>query len=102
MPPCPRLLPGVCQALGQRHAQSVSVMKIIDIPQTGKLGLTVSYKGRTGLIRRSLVVPKNPRTPDQTIIRTNLASQARARRSRSLTPCPRTRSKSPTPPARSP
>jgi hypothetical protein len=55
-------------------------MKIIDIPQTGKLGLTVSYKGRTGLIRRSRVVPKNPRTPDQTIIRSNLASQARAYR----------------------
>jgi hypothetical protein len=55
-------------------------MKIIDIPQTGKLGLAVSYKGRTGLIRRSLVVPKNPRTSDQTLIRCHLASQARAYR----------------------
>jgi hypothetical protein len=55
-------------------------MKIIDIPQTGKLGLTVSYKGRNGLVRRSLAIPKNPRTPDQTIIRSNLAAQARAYR----------------------
>jgi hypothetical protein len=53
-------------------------MKIIDIPQTGKLGLVVSYKGRNGLIRRSRVVPANPRTPDQTLIRSNLASQARS------------------------
>ena len=55
-------------------------MKILDVPQTGKLGLTVTYPGRTGLIRRSLVTPKNPRTGAQGAIRSNLASQAAAYR----------------------
>src|SRR5262249_36648448 len=75
---CLRLQPGVCRALAQRLAHSVCPMKIIDVPQTGKLGLTVSYKGRNGLIRRTRVVPANPRTPDQTLIRSNLASQPRS------------------------
>ena len=37
-------------------------MKILDIPQSGKAGLYVSYKGRNGQVRRSYVVPANPRT----------------------------------------
>jgi hypothetical protein len=52
-------------------------MIIKDIPQTGKLGQTVTWPGRTGLIRRNLVTPKNPRSDSQMVIRTNLAQQAR-------------------------
>jgi hypothetical protein len=44
-------------------------MKIQDIPQTGKLALTVTWPGRNGLIRRILVTPKNPRTDRQLEVR---------------------------------
>ncbi len=40
-------------------------MKIRDVPQTGSLGLTVTYENRYGIIRRQRVVPRNPRTPEQ-------------------------------------
>jgi hypothetical protein len=53
-------------------------MKVTDVPQTGKLGLTVTFPGRNGLIRRSLVTPRNPRTSAQQVIRQNLATQAAA------------------------
>ena len=53
-------------------------MKIIDVPQTGKLGLTVTYPSRNGLIRRSWVVPANPRTADQLIARGRLSLAAAA------------------------
>ena len=53
-------------------------MKIIDVPQTGKLGLTVTYPSRNGLIRRAWVVPANPQTADQLVVRSRLASQAQA------------------------
>jgi hypothetical protein len=53
-------------------------MKIIDVPQTGKLGLTVTYPSRNGLIRRSWVVPANPQTADQLVVRSRLAQRARA------------------------
>ncbi len=53
-------------------------MKIIDVPQTGKLGLTVTYPSRNGLIRRSWVVPANPRTADQLVARSRLAQMAAA------------------------
>src|SRR5512139_3273232 len=53
-------------------------MKIIDVPQTGKLGLTVTYPSRSGLIRRSWVVPANPRSADQLVQRGYLASIASA------------------------
>lgn len=53
-------------------------MKIIDVPQTGKLGLTVTYPSRTGLIRRSWVVPANPQSPDQLVVRSRLAARAAA------------------------
>ena len=53
-------------------------MKIIDVPQTGKLGLTVTYPSRNGLIRRSWVVPANPQTADQLVVRSRLATQAQA------------------------
>jgi len=52
-------------------------MKIRDIPQTGKLGLTVTWKGRNGLLRRTLVTPANPRTDRQLEVRNLLAQQAR-------------------------
>ncbi len=52
-------------------------MKIQDVPQTGKLGLTVTWPGRNGLIRRSWVAPANPRSPEQLVVRSNLAAQAR-------------------------
>jgi hypothetical protein len=51
-------------------------MKIIDVPQTGKLGLTVTYPSRNGLIRRSWVVPANPRTAEQLISRSRLSVAA--------------------------
>jgi hypothetical protein len=60
----------MCAALG--------CMKIQDIPQTGKLGQTVTWKGRTGLLRRIKVTPKNPRSAPQQIIRSRLAAQAAA------------------------
>jgi hypothetical protein len=53
-------------------------MKIKDVPQVGKLGLTVTWPGRYGLIRRILVTPRNPRTSAQQVIRQNLATQAAA------------------------
>ena len=53
-------------------------MKIIDVPQTRKLGLTVTYPSRNGLIRRSWVVPANPRTADQLTARSRLSSAAAA------------------------
>ncbi|HVM46948.1 MAG TPA: hypothetical protein VMU04_02925 [Candidatus Acidoferrum sp.] len=53
-------------------------MKIVDVPQSGKLGLTVTYPGRTGLIRRTKVTPKNPNTLDQQLVRQRLRSTAQA------------------------
>jgi len=53
-------------------------MKVKDVPQVGKLGLTVTWPGRNGLIRRNLVTPRNPRTGKQQVIRQNLATQAAA------------------------
>ena len=40
-------------------------MKILDIPQSGKEGLSVSLQGRYGQVRRALVIPTNPRTSAQ-------------------------------------
>jgi hypothetical protein len=53
-------------------------MKVKDVPQTGKLGLTVTWPGRNGLIRRTLVAPRNPRSGAQQVIRQNLSTQAAA------------------------
>ena len=52
-------------------------MKIQDIPQVGKLGLTVTWEGRNGLIRRIYTTPANPRTDDQMVVRSLLAQQTR-------------------------
>ena len=51
-------------------------MKILDIPQCGKLGLTVTYQGRNGLIRRAYAVPANPNTPAQLAVRSALTAEA--------------------------
>jgi len=37
-------------------------MKIRDVPQTGSVGDTVTYRNRYGLIRRRKVIPRDPRT----------------------------------------
>jgi hypothetical protein len=52
-------------------------MKIQDIPQVGKLGLTVTWHGRNGQLRRILAIPKNPRTDRQLEVRDLLQQQAR-------------------------
>jgi hypothetical protein len=52
-------------------------MKIQDIPQVGKLGLTVTWHGRNGQIRRILAIPKNPRTDRQLEVRDLLQQQTR-------------------------
>jgi hypothetical protein len=51
-------------------------MKILDIPQSGKRGLTVSMPGRYGQVSRALVVPTNPRTTKQRGVRAVFASVA--------------------------
>jgi hypothetical protein len=68
------------RAVSQQHTtkERRKRMKIKDVPQVGKLGLTVTWPGRNGLIRRILVTPRNPRTTAQLIIRQNLATQASA------------------------
>ena len=51
-------------------------MKILDIPQSGKRGLTVSQGGRNGQISRSLVIPANPQTDAQMRVRNFLGNVA--------------------------
>ncbi len=46
-------------------------MKIIDIPQSGRLGTFISFNTPHGLVRRPYVVPRDPRTDKQ------LANRAR-------------------------
>jgi hypothetical protein len=52
--------------------------KIIDVPTSGKIGLTVTWPGRNGLIRRAWVSPSNPNTGHQAVVRANLTAAARA------------------------
>jgi hypothetical protein len=51
-------------------------MKILDVPQTGKLGLTVTFPSRNALIRRTLVTPANPNTAAQLRVRSAFTQQA--------------------------
>ena len=51
-------------------------MKIIDVPQTGKIGLQVSFQSRYGLVRRARVIPKQPNTFAQLQVRSNLTRAA--------------------------
>jgi hypothetical protein len=53
-----------------------SVTKILNIPQSGKRGTTVSQGGRFGQISRALVIPTNPRTADQMLVRNHLSGIA--------------------------
>ena len=56
-------------------------MKILDIPQSGKRGLTVSQQGAYGQISRALAIPSNPRSADQLAVRQRLAAAAEGWRS---------------------
>jgi hypothetical protein len=51
-------------------------MRILDIPQSGKRGRTVSQNSRNGQISRALVIPVNPRTAAQLRVRGFLGSVA--------------------------
>ena len=42
-----------------------NTMKILDVPQSGRLGTAVSYKTRSGQFRRRYVIPRDPRTQVQ-------------------------------------
>ena len=48
-------------------------MKILDIPQSGKRGLTVSQAGQFGQISRAVVPVSNPQTAAQMAVRDNLS-----------------------------
>jgi hypothetical protein len=58
------------------HASSVTNMKILDIPQSGKWGNSVSVRTRYGQARRPLVIPKDPKTPAQLRSRSTLGHVA--------------------------
>lgn len=51
-------------------------MKIIDIPQSGKLGTFVSYRTRYGQFRRPYIVPFDPHTETQMARRARMAKIA--------------------------
>jgi len=51
-------------------------MKILDIPQSGKIGVQVAAGGRYGQTRRILAIPANPRTAEQLNIRQMLGTTA--------------------------
>ena len=51
-------------------------MRVSDVPQSGKRGTIVSANTRYGLIQRQFVVPKDPSTPAQMRIRSNLGRVA--------------------------
>jgi hypothetical protein len=52
---------------------AVYMAKKLDVPQSGKVGTTVNVKTRYGQIQRQYVTPKDPKTPAQMTIRSNLA-----------------------------
>jgi hypothetical protein len=52
-------------------------MKILDISQSGKRGLTVSNNGGYGRISRALVIPANPRSAPQQGVRTAFGNTAK-------------------------
>jgi hypothetical protein len=51
-------------------------MRVSDVPQSGKRGPIVSVNTRYGLIQRQFVIPKDPSTPAQMRIRSNLGRVA--------------------------
>jgi hypothetical protein len=58
-------------------------MKKLDVPQSGKRGLTVNYDGRYGLVSRALAIPAQPNTTAQ--LKSKSALQQVAALWRSLT-----------------
>jgi hypothetical protein len=62
-----RLRYGRCAVVQRRSGPRSMVinMKILDVPQSGTRGTTVSYKSRYGQITRQRVVPRDPRTAVQ-------------------------------------
>ena len=52
-------------------------MKIDDTPQSGRLGPRVTWMGRNGLVSRSFVTPRDPRTERQLESRRVMTEQAR-------------------------
>jgi hypothetical protein len=59
-------------------------MRTLTVPQSGKKGATVSVLTRYGQVEREFVIPKDPHTPDQLRVRSNLGRIAS--RWRYLTP----------------
>ena len=59
-------------------------MKIIDVPQTGKKGITVAMPSRYGQVVRQLAIPTNPRSESQMAVRARLSLYSKAWRN--LTP----------------
>ena len=58
---------GQCARVQRRsgpHSLAIK-MKILDVPQSGRLGTAVSYKTRSGQFRRRYVIPRDPRTQTQ-------------------------------------
>ena len=53
-------------------------MKIIDVPQTGKKGITVAMPSRYGQVIRQLAIPTNPRSEDQMAVRSRLSKFSKA------------------------
>ena len=51
------------------HATPATIMKILDIPQSGKLGTSVSLHTRYGQLRRQFIIPPDPRTLPQLFVR---------------------------------
>jgi len=61
-----------------------TIMKKLDVPQSGKIGSTVSVNTRYGQIQRQYIIPRDPHAPDQVRIRSNLGRISA--RWRTLTP----------------
>ena len=59
-----------------QHKYSEANVKILDVPQTGTLGTTVSYQHRTGLCQRQLIIPRDPKTEPQMLRRKAFESAA--------------------------
>jgi hypothetical protein len=67
---------GADDARPGEQAASVTNMKILDVPQSGKWGNSVSVRTRYGQSRRPLVIPKDPKTPAQLRSRSTLGQIA--------------------------
>jgi hypothetical protein len=53
------------------------VMKVLDVPSTGKRGVVVGQGGRYGQVSRILAIPTNPRSTAQLAARQSLSTQAK-------------------------